>query len=403
LQNKLLPLLLLTLLTAATMSAQGVEARFTTGKENYIAGEPVFVALTVSNKGNKPAWIDFKLPVVTNFSFFCEDFAFEVPGAESAQEQWGCGIAGSCGRSFREVLPGKSLSLRQLVNSQFRLQPGVYGIHAYTTIVVLAQDLFDSPQIAQFDVTDTLPVKVQRSNENQLEAAFQSYVEELNSPDLLKRGEAANAITELATPFLEDVLIEMTKSSYAGAAINALRKAGTVKTRETLGQIATSSGDSGLGFAAIRNLGRAGDMTYLPALLRLMQSDDKQIQYAAAEAVGNLGGAEAVQQLAALVSRPDEQTRVAGANGLGVTHARKAVPVLVGLLLDSDANVRQAAISALYLLTHRAALEGNQWADVTSPQSAAAVHQRWVRWWNSHGNDSEIHGMADCAPPKSLD
>ena len=401
--NKLLPLLLLTLLTGATISAQGVGGRFTTEKENYIAGEPVFVALTVSNKGNKAAWIDFKLPDVTYFSFLCKDFAFEVPGAESSQEQWGCGSAGSCGRGLREVLPGKSLSLRQLVNSQFRLQPGVYAIQAHTTIVLHTQDLFDSPQIAQFDVTESLAINVQRGNENQLQVAFQPYVEELDSPDLLKRGEAANAITELAVPFLEDVLIQMTNSRYAGAAINALRKADTIKTRETLGQIATGSGDSGLRIAAIRNLGRAGDMTYLPALLRLMQSNDKELQNAAAEAAGNLGGAAAIPQLAALVSSPDAQTRRAGTNGLGDAHASQAVPILIGLLLDSDANVRETARSGLYLLTHRTALEGNQWADVTSPQSAAAVHQRWVRWWSSHGNDSKIHGMADCAPPESLD
>lgn len=385
------------------MSAQGVEAQFTTGKENYIGGEPVFVALTVSNKGNKPAWIDFKLPVAANLSFVCEDFAFEVPGAESAQEQWGCGSAWSCGRSFREVLPGKSLSLRQLVNSQFRLPPGAYTIRAYTTVVVHAQDLFDSPQIAQFDVTDSLAINVQPGSENQLQAAFQPYVEELNNPDPLKRGEAANAITKLAAPFLEDVLIEMRESSYAGAAINALRRADTVKTRETLGQLTTSSGDSGLRIAAIRNLGRAGDMTYLPALLRLMQSDDKEIQYAAAEAVGNLGGAKTVEQLALLVSSPDRETRIAGTNGLGAAHASQAVPVLIGLLLDSDASVRETAISGLYLLTHRVAFDGNQWADVTSLQAAAAIHQRWVRWWNLHRNDNEIHGMADCAPPESLD
>lgn len=308
------------------MSAQGLEAQFTTGKENYIAGEPVFVALTVRNKGNKPAWIDFKLPVVTNFSFSCEDFAFEVPGVESAQEQWGCGYAGSCGRGFREVLPGKSLSLRQLVNSQFRLHSGVYTIRAHTTIVVHAQDLFDSPQVAQFDVTESLAINVQSGSENQLQAVFQPYVEELNSPDLLKRGEAANAITGLAAPFLEDVLIEMTKSSYAGAAINALRRADTVKTRETLGQIATSGGDPGLRSTAIDNLGRAGDTTYLPALLSLMQSDDKQIQYAAAKAAGNLGGAQAVPQLAALASSADAETRLAGTHGLGESQATPAVP-----------------------------------------------------------------------------
>jgi hypothetical protein len=399
--NRLLQLLLLTLLTAAPLSAQDVEARFTTDKTIYLAGEPVLVALTVNNKGNEPVWIDFKSPDLAKL--ICDDFGVDVPGAESAQEQWGCGFAGSCGRGLREVLPGKSLSLRQLVNSQFRLQPGIYAIRAQTAIVVHAQNLFDSPQIAQFDATDTLTVKVQRSNENRLKATFQPFIEELDSPDLIKRSEAAGAITGLAPPFLEDVLVELTKSSYAYAAISALRRADTLKTRETLAQIATSSGDSMLRIQAIRNLGRVGDVTYLPDLLRLLQSDDKQIQNAAAEAAGNLGGSAAVPQLAALALSPDAETRRAGTNGLGVAHASQAVPILIGLLLDSDPNVRQAAVGGLSLLTRHGAFEGNQWADVASPQSAAAVHQRWVSWWNSHGKDSKIHGMADCAPAESLD
>jgi HEAT repeat protein len=134
-----------------------------------------------------------------------------------------------------------------------------------------------------------------------------------------------------------------------------------------------------------------------------MQSDDAPIQNAAAEAAGNLGGAKAVPQLGGLVSSPDEQTRLAAANGLGNTHARQAVPVLIALLIDSEASVRQGAVSGLRLLTHRVASEGDPLADVMSPQSAAAVHLRWLRWWNSYGKDSEVHGMADCAPSVSLD
>jgi HEAT repeat protein len=199
----------------------------------------------------------------------------------------------------------------------------VYAIRSSTSIVVHAQDLFDSPEIARFDVSESLAIKVQSGSEYQLQAAFQPYVVELDSPDPLKRSEAANAIAELAAPSLEDVLIEMTKTSYAGAAINALRRVDTVKTRETLGQIANNSGDSGLRIAAISNLGRTSDLTYLPDLLRLMQSDEKEIQYAAAEAVGNLGGAKSVEQLTLLVSSPHRETRIAGAHGLGVAHSKQ--------------------------------------------------------------------------------
>jgi len=101
-------------------------------------------------------------------------------------------------------------------------------------------------------------------------------------------------------------------------------------------------------------------------------------------------------------ANPDAKTRSAGANGLGQTRAREAVPILIEVLLDSDANVRQTAVSSLFLLTHYAAFDGSEWADISTAQSAAAVHQRWVNWWSSHGTSCEMHGMADCASPKPL-
>jgi HEAT repeat protein len=253
------------------------------------------------------------------------------------------------------------------------------------------------------EVSDILKVTLHRSSESQLKVAFQPYVEELHSPELEESSEAAAAITTLAPPFLEDVLIELTKTNYAYAAIEALRKANTPKTRQALAQIARNGTDSMLRIEAIRNLGRTNDVTYLPTLVQLMDSDNKEIQNAASEAAGNLGGSSAVPQLASLISSANVVTRLAGTNGLGNSHANEAVPLLIGMLVDSDPNIRQAAVSGLWLLTHRAALDGDKWADVTSVQSAAAVHQRWVRWWSSHGNDIKAHGMADCSSPQPLD
>jgi hypothetical protein len=396
---KLLPLFMLALLTVSTMSAQDVEARFTTDKTDYLVGEPLFVTLTVVNKGNAPIWIDFKF---SDAPKFCENFSLEVPGAR-LPVHWGCGYAGSCASSLREIPPGKSTAVRRLLNKQFRLQrTGAYAIHAHTNLVVHNQDLFDSPPIETLEVGDTLRVELQSTNEGQLKAAFQPFVEGLSGPDLMKRAEAASAITVLAPPFLEDVLIEMTKSNYASAAIVALRGADTPKTREALASIATG-GDSALRIEAISNLGRTGDATYLDTLTQLLASDDKAIQYAAAEAAGVLGGPAAFAQIAALVRSSDALTRVAGAEGLGHTRTRQAVPVLIQMLLDSDPNVRQAAVSSLELLTHRVAYYGDKWSDVSNALSANDVHQRWVRWWNSHGDDSQIYGMTDCADPNSLE
>lgn len=396
--RKLLPLLLLA--SAPILSAHDVRARFTTNKANYGIGEPIIVILVVTNSGSSPIWVDFQSP---DSPLFCHDFAVEIPKASPAG-LWGCGIAGSCGRGFREIPAGGNIARRHLLNAEFNFnEDGIYTLHARTAIAVHNQNLFSSPEIDRLEVSDTLTVNLHRSSENQLKAAFQPYVNELHSPELEESSEAAGAITALAPPFLEDVLIELAKTNYAYAAIEALRKANTLKTREALAQIASNGSDSMLRIEAIRNLGRTNDVTYVPMLVQLMDSDSKEIQNAAAEAAGNLGGSSAVPQLASLVSSPDVATRLAGTNGLGNSHANEAVPFLIGMLVDSDPNIRQAAVSGLWLLTHRAALDGDKWADVTSVQSAAAVRQRWVRWWSSHSNRSTAHSMADCSAPQPLD
>ncbi len=202
---------------------------------------------------------------------------------------------------------------------------------------------------------------------------------------------------------MEDTLIELAKTNFARSAVEALRRADTPKTRAALAQIAVGSTDSMLRIEAINNLGRTNDAAYLPTLFQLMDSGNKEIQNAAAESAGTLGGVAAAQRLSFFMSDADSERRIAGVNGLGRSRAREAVPILIGLLLDSDSNVRQAAVSNLWLLTHHAAFDRNGWADISTAESAALVHQRWVRWWSSHVATSEMHGMTDCSSPLSLD
>jgi hypothetical protein len=398
--NKVLLILSFALLGAPLAMAQSVDARFSTEKSNYLVGEPLFVILTVSNKTGETIWLDIQPPDLA--AFRCDTFAIEVPGASPAEDQWGCGVAGSCLRGLREVLPHKNIILRQLVNQQFRLQAGAYSIRAQTTIVVHNQDLLDSSKVEQVNAFDTLQVRVQRGSQNELEAAFGPIVTQLNDSDLMQRASAAAAITELAPPFLEDLLIALTNTEFSSSAVVALRKADTPKTRAALAHIATSSNDAMLRIAAIDNLGRSKDAAYLPLLFELMESGDKSIQNAAAPAAGTLGGSQAVFRLSAFVSSGDVEKRISGADGLGRTRARRAVPVLIQLLLDTDSDVRQEAVSNLWLMTHRAAFNGNQWADISTTESAAAVHQKWMKWWSSNGPSSEMHGLSDCSAPEPL-
>ena len=398
--NRVLVVLFLALLSALSASAQSIEARFSTEKTDYLVGEPIFVTLAVSNKTSEATWLDFK---GTGFPFPCNDFDIEVPGAAFASDGGCGGEAASCGRGFREVQPLKTILIRRLVDASFRIrQPGLYEVRAHAIVSVHHQNLFDSPEAEKLDLSQSLAVRARGGTEQQLKEAFQPYVEALNSSDEMIRGDAAHAITELAPPFLEDVLIKLAKSHYAYGAIIALRKVNTSATRAALAEIATRGEDPSVRIEAIQNLGRTNDPAYLPRLFNLMESEDKQVQHVAAEAAGNVGGSAAVNRLSALVSNPDAETRSAGANGLGQTRAREAVPILIEVLLDSDANVRQTAVSSLSLLTHYAAFDGNAWADISTAESAAAVHQRWVKWWSSHWTSCEMHGSADCASPKPL-
>src|SRR5215471_16404553 len=68
--NRVLVLLFLALLSALSVSAQSIEARFSTEKTDYLVGEPIFVTLAVSNKTSEAIWLDFK---GTGFPFPCND------------------------------------------------------------------------------------------------------------------------------------------------------------------------------------------------------------------------------------------------------------------------------------------------------------------------------------------
>src|SRR5438132_7145888 len=85
--NSLLVALSLTLLGPLSVSAQGIEARFSTEKTNYLVGEPLFVILTVSNKTSETSWLEFQSPDLAKL--LCDDFAVEVTAAEPAEEPWG--------------------------------------------------------------------------------------------------------------------------------------------------------------------------------------------------------------------------------------------------------------------------------------------------------------------------
>jgi HEAT repeat protein len=388
------------LLFAPWSVAQTVEGHFYAEKSKYLVGEPIFVILKIVNTGKRPVWLSFKDNDTT-----CQPIKLEVPGAKSASENWGCGIAGDCGRGSAGILPGGVDLTRHLLNHDFLLdQPGKYHVRGTARIGVRDSDRYDSPEISEVEVSNTFEIALVEGKESELRAALAPLVGQLNSQDFKARAEAVAAITDMAPPFMDDVLIDLSKTTYAYAAIQGLRKANTVKTRQALADLADHGPDSSIRMEALRNLARTGDRSYLPVLVRVMKTaQDPDTKTVAAEAAGDLGGTQATPELLPFVAMAEARTRLAGTVGLGHTADRTAVPVLIRLLLDSDSSVRENAANGLFLLTHRSVLSGNAMAHMKDPQAGITAYQHWSHWWNVNGGTVAIHGMADCSSPEPLD
>jgi HEAT repeat protein len=294
---------------------------------------------------------------------------------------------------------------RHLLNHDFLIdQPGKYHVRGTARIGVRGSDRYDSPEISEVEVSNTFEIALVEGKESELRAAIAPLVGQLNSQDFKARAEAVAAITDMAPPFMDDVLIDLSKTTYAYAAIQGLRKANTVKTRQALADLADHGPDSSIRMEALRNLARTGDRSYLPVLVRVMKTaQDPDTKTVAAEAAGDLDGTQATPELLPFVAMADARTRLAGTVGLGHTADRTAVPVLIRLLLDSDSSVRENAANGLFLLTHRSVFSGNAMADMKDPQAGITAYQHWSHWWNVNGGTVAIHGMADCSSPEPLD
>jgi hypothetical protein len=391
-------LILSVALLSAPWAVAQIEGSFYPEKTTYLIGEPIFVILKIVNASKQAGWVSFK-----GIDSACQ-IKLEVPGAKSTRESWGCGIGGDCLQGSAGIQPGQVDSTRHLLNHDFFLdQAGKYEVRGTARIGLRETDRFDSPEISEIEVSNTFKISLVNGNESKLRAAFAPLVAQLASQDFKARAEAVAAITDTAPPFLENVLIDLSKTNDVYAAIQGLRKANTTKTRQALGDLAEHGSDSSIRMEALRNLARTGDRSYLSLLLRLVKTTtESDTRTVAAEAAGDLGGERATPELLPFVASADASARLAGAVGLGHTVDRTAVPVLISLLLDSDSNVRENAAGGLFLLTHRAVFLGDQMADMKDPQAGIAAYQRWSHWWSTNGGRAAIHGMADCDSPEPL-
>lgn len=110
---------------------------------------------------------------------------------------------------------------------------------------------------------------------------------------------------------------------------------------------AYQSGDNKLKISALFAMGKSGNTSWLPIMLKELTSTDTEIRYEAAGACGELGEEEAATYLCEMVNDPDIDVRLAAVQALGKIGGPEAKGCLEKCLNHPDEAIRETAKQAL--------------------------------------------------------
>ena len=110
---------------------------------------------------------------------------------------------------------------------------------------------------------------------------------------------------------------------------------------------AYESADLKLKSSSIFAMGRTGEPSWLPLLLKELQNREPTIRYETANACGELGEEDAVPHLIPLLQDDDYQVQLAGINALGKIGGPLAKKVLLHCVKEGDATLEDAARAEL--------------------------------------------------------
>ena len=106
---------------------------------------------------------------------------------------------------------------------------------------------------------------------------------------------------------------------------------------------AYTSEDEDLKSSSIYAMGRTGETSWLPTLIKELESSDPSVRYETAHACGELGEEEAIPHLILLLQDDDNQVQLAGIAALGKIGGGMAKKVLVNCVKEGDAALEEAA------------------------------------------------------------
>jgi HEAT repeat protein len=139
---------------------------------------------------------------------------------------------------------------------------------------------------------------------------------------------------------------------------------------------------------------------YIKKWVGHLHSADREMSRLAAEKLGKTGDASVVPDLIkALTNRPNE-IRAAAARSLGVLGDSTAVPALVELLKDDDFTISSAAADALGQIKHKSA--------VPALREVLRQHRAGMHYERMHGHDrglyvAALNALRNIGTPEALE
>ena len=385
-------------------AAAQVDVVIATSKTAYVAGEPVFINVRITNTSTSPLTVVVPPPdsCLSAISVVVEGLVRSDLPPCSDPNTAACSYNGPPA-GLVEVKPQTSYDMRRLVNLIYELdRPREYSAHIAFSLLYTEQPVlehptsFKHPDYRHSDDEKDVTFTVVEGDANALKAALAPVVADLDSGDFARHWYAQSILLNLAPPFAEDQIIAWADRADVGQeAMAALRKLGTRRAIQKLEATAfekpgRNDQREGVRQAALTEIRYINDPSLLPKLFEITAEDRGQsIRWAAASAAARIGHEDAVPVIARMLSSADPYIAFAGAEALGDTSSRDAVPVLISAIPSAlEDNKLPAIIEALTRLTHR-----------TTPgdtAARAAIYRKWSAWWSVHHGDADIYDLDDC-------
>jgi HEAT repeats len=381
------------LVTAAHAQLQG---HISMAKQEYLAGEPIYVHFEVTNSGKQAVQYASGDPYMEKCGGYRVDISSGPPLLHSSCQPV---APEECTATAELLAPGETLRQNILVNYAHDVaKPGTYSIHAVRTVKYGPMTTGEVASLTgNFQVEAQFQIELYKADTNALKSIYQVYVNNLESQDPDIQREAERAIVSGAPPWLEDTIVGMMRRYTSREfALLGLRNLNTPRAREELSKLVQNTSEyTPENEAAVGYLAQMGDKKYFPMLrdLAVKQPPDQGREYVLAAA--ELGVDDAIPFLKTMLNSKDSPARANAVAGLEKTGSRDAVPVLIEALKTSDTSLGRLVLNSLAELTHRTAGP----ADGDPP---AEEYGRWETWWTANGATAVVYGPRQCGELQKL-